>query len=96
MKNVYSIIKRPLFTEKGTSLKEAQNKVIIEVDPSANKLEIKKAVEEIFKVKVEKVSTIKVHGKWKSYGRFKGKTPGRKKAVLTLKEGEKLDFLEGA
>jgi large subunit ribosomal protein L23 len=94
--NLYSIIKKPLFTEKGTALKETQNKVVVEVDPGANKLEIKRAVEEIFKVKVEKVSTIKVHGKWKTYGKFKGKTPERKKAVLTLKEGEKLDFIEGA
>jgi large subunit ribosomal protein L23 len=95
MKNIYSIIKKPLLTEKGARLKEAENKVLLEVYPYANKLEIKKAVEEIFKVKVEKVSTIKAHGKMRSYGRFKGFRPDRKKAIITLKKGEKLDFIEG-
>jgi large subunit ribosomal protein L23 len=96
MKSVYQVIRRPLFTEKGSAMKEAENKVLVEVFPDANKLEIKKAVEEIFKVKVEKVSTVKMPGKWKSYGRFTGKRPDRKKAIITLKKGEKLDFIEGA
>jgi large subunit ribosomal protein L23 len=96
MKNVYDVIKRPLFTEKGSALKEAENKVLLEVARDANKIEIKKAVEELFKVKVEKVSTIKAHGKMKRYGKFTGKTSDRKKALITLKEGEKLDFIEGA
>lgn len=95
MKNVYSIIKRPLFTEKGANLKESENKVLVEVDPGANKLEIKKAIEELFKVKVQRVATIKMHGKWRTYGRFKGKRPDGKKALITLKKGEKLDFIEG-
>ena len=96
MKNVYDVVKRPLFTEKGSALKEAENKVLLEVARDANKIEIKKAVEELFKVKVEKVSTIKAHGKMKRYGKFTGKTSDRKKALITLKEGEKLDFIEGA
>jgi len=96
MKNVYDVIKRPLFTEKGSALKEAENKVLLEVARDANKIEIKKAVEDLFKVKVEKVSTIKAHGKMKRYGKFTGKTSDRKKALITLKEGEKLDFIEGA
>lgn len=95
MKNVFDVIKRPLFTEKGSALKEAENKVILEVAKDANKIEIKKAVEELFKVKVEKVSTIKAHGKMKRYGKYTGKTSDRKKALITLKEGEKLDFIEG-
>ncbi len=95
MKSVYSIIKKPLFTEKGNALKESENKILVEVERDSNKLEIKKAVEEIFKVKVEKVATVKVHGKWKRYGKFTGKRPDRKKAVITLKQGEKLDFIEG-
>ena len=95
MKSVYSIIKKPLFTEKGNALKESENKILVEVERDSNKLEIKKAVEEIFKVKVEKVATVKVHGKWKRYGKFIGKRPDRKKAVVTLKQGEKLDFIEG-
>jgi large subunit ribosomal protein L23 len=96
MKNIYSIIKRPLFTEKGGNLKEEQNKVLIEVSRDVNKIDIKKAIEEIFKVKVEKVATINTTGKWKRYGRSLGKRPDRKKAIITLKKGEKLDFVEGA
>lgn len=95
MKDIYSIIKRPLFTEKGATLKETENKILVEVDKYANKLEIKKAIEEIFKVKVEKVATINTHGKLKRYGRSIGRKPDRKKAVVTLKKGEKLDFIEG-
>lgn len=96
MKDLYSIIKRPLFTEKGAFIKEKENKVLIEVDREANKSEIKRAVEEIFKVKVEKVATINTTGKLKRYGRSIGRRPDRKKAIITLKEGEKLDFIEGA
>ncbi|MGB9716092.1 MAG: 50S ribosomal protein L23 [Thermodesulfovibrionales bacterium] len=95
MKNLYTIIKRPIFTEKGSQLKESENKVLVEVDKNANKIEIKKAIEEIFKVKVEKVSTINSKGKWKRFGRSIGKKPDRKKAIITLKKGEKLDFIEG-
>ena len=95
MKSVYSIIKKPLFTEKGAFLKESENKVLVEVDPDVNKLEIKQAVEEIFKVKVEKVSTVRLKGKMRGYGRFSGRRPDRKKAIITLKKGEKLDFIEG-
>ncbi|HSB30388.1 MAG TPA: 50S ribosomal protein L23 [Candidatus Sulfobium mesophilum] len=96
MNNVYTIIKKPLFTEKGSALKESENKLLVEVGKDANKLEIKKAIEEIFKVKVEKVATIKTHGKWKRYGKSIGKRSDRKKALITLKKGEKLDFIEGA
>lgn len=96
MKSIYQVIRKPLFTEKGTAMKEGSNKVLVDVDPSANKVEIKRAIEEIFKVKVEKVATINVRGKEKTYGRFKGLTSVRKKAVITLAEGQKLDFIEGA
>ena len=96
MKNLYTVIKKPLFTEKGSALKEAENKLLVEVSSEANKIEIKKAMEEIFKVKVEKVATIKSHGKWKRHGKSLGKRSDRKKALITLKKGEKLDFIEGA
>jgi large subunit ribosomal protein L23 len=96
MKSNYTVIKKPLFTEKGSMLKESENKVLVEVDTHANKLEIKRAIEEIFKVKVEKVATMKTEGKWKRYGKSLGKRPSRKKAIVTLKKGEKLDFIEGA
>lgn len=96
MKGLYSIIKRPLFTEKGDFIKEKENKVLVEVDRDANKGDIKRAIEEIFKVKVEKVATINTQGKLKRYGRSIGRRPNRKKAIITLKKGEKLDFIEGA
>jgi large subunit ribosomal protein L23 len=96
MKSIYETVKKPLFTEKGSSLKESENKILIEVGKNANKLEIKEAIEDIFKVKVDKVATIKVHGKWKRYGKSIGKRSDRKKALITLKKGEKLDFIEGA
>lgn len=96
MKNVYAIIKKPLFTEKGAHMKEAENKVLIEVDCGANKHDIKRAIEEIFKVKVDKVATVSARGKEVKYGRFTGRRPDRKKAVITLKKGQKLDFIEGA
>jgi large subunit ribosomal protein L23 len=92
---IYSIIKKPLFTEKGAHLKETEGKVLVEVSKDANKLQIKKAIEEIFKVKVEKVATVNVRGKIKTYGRSKGRRPDTKKAIITLKKGEKLDFIEG-
>jgi len=95
MKNIYAVIKKPLFTEKGGNLKESQNKVLVEVSRDATKIDIRKSIEEIFKVKVDKVATIRVSGKWKRYGRSVGKRPDRKKAIITLKKGEKLDFIEG-
>ena len=95
MKSVYEVIKRPLFTEKGAMLKESQNQLLFEVFPTANKAEIKRAVEEIFKVKVDKVATLSVRGKIKAMGRFKGKRADWKKAIVTLKKGQNLDLIEG-
>ena len=94
-KNPYDILIRPIITEKTTSLREQGNKVCFFVDPDANRIEVKKAVEEALKVKVEKVNIISVHGKIKRFGRFEGKKPDRKKAIVTLKEGEKLELFEG-
>jgi len=96
MKSIYDVIKRPIFTEKGMDIKERENKILIEVNIKANKHEIKEAVQEIFKVKVEKVATVRTDGKMKKLGRSIGKLPDRKKAIITLKKGEKLDFVEGA
>jgi large subunit ribosomal protein L23 len=95
MRDLYGIILSPLLTEKSTKLKETENKVLVRVAKNANKIEIKKAVEEIFKVKVDSVRTINCRGKKKRYGRYEGKRPDWKKAVLILKEGEKLEFIEG-
>ena len=94
MKNTYDVIKGPLLTEKGTKLKDAHNKVVFEVGRAANKIEIKKAFEDIFNVKVLKVSTINQLGKKKRLGLKQGKRSDWKKAIVTLKPGEKLEFLE--
>lgn len=95
MMTIYDVIKKPLFTEKGMEIKERENKILVEVNTGANKHEIKKAMEDIFKVKVEKVATVKIIGKIKRMGKSVGRRPDRKKAIITLKKGEKLDFIEG-
>ena len=95
MNTIYQVIKGPMLTEKGTLLKETENKVVFKVATTANKIEIKKAVEDIFKVKVDRVSTMNYKGKTKRLGRFEGKRPDWKKAIVTLKKGEKLDVIEG-
>lgn len=96
MKNIYGVIKRPILTEKTTLQKEEANKITFEVDRRANKIEIKQAVEKIFKVKVVDVHTMVVRGKVKRMGRFTGKRPDWKKVIITLKPGEQIPFLEGA
>ena len=95
MKHTYDVLQGPLLTEKGTLLKETENKVLFKVSKNANKIEIKKAVEEILKVKVERVATMNYKGKKKRMGRHEGKRADWKKAIVTLKEGEKLEFIEG-
>jgi large subunit ribosomal protein L23 len=95
MKHIYDVLLGPMLTEKGTLLKEKENKVLFKVATEANKIEIKKAVEETFKVKVDNVATINCRGKIKRMGRYEGKRPDWKKAIITLKEGEKLDVIEG-
>jgi len=96
MKSIYDVIKRPLLTEKSTTQKEVANKITFEVDRRANKIEIKQAVEKIFKVKVINVHTMLVRGKLKRFKNIMGKRSDWKKAVVTLKAGEKVPFLEGA
>jgi large subunit ribosomal protein L23 len=95
MKTPYDILLGPLLTEKGAMLKEKENTVLLKVARSANKIEIKKAVEEVLKVKVDRVATMNYKGKKKRMGRYEGRRPDWKKAMVTLKEGEKLDFIEG-
>jgi large subunit ribosomal protein L23 len=96
MKQPHQIIRRPLVTEKSTQQKEANNQYAFEVDPKANKIEIQSAVERLFKVKVSQVRTLGVLGKMKRLGRRYGKRPDWKKAIVTLKEGDRIDFFEGA
>jgi len=95
MENPHAIIRRPLITEKSTAQKEASNKLAFEVDRRANKIEIKNAVEKIFKVQVVDVHTINYLGKRKRLGRFAGRKPHWKKAIVTLKPGQKVEFFEG-
>jgi len=95
VKNIYEVIKRPVLTEKTTLQKELSNQVTFEVDRRANKIEIKEAVERIFKVKVIDVQSMVVRGKTKRVGRFSGKRSDWKKAIVTLKPGEQVPFLEG-
>ena len=92
MKSSYEIVKSPLITEKNTLMQE-DNKYVFIVDKNANKIEIKKAVEDIFNVHVVKVNTSKIKGKLKRVRFQVGMTPERKKAIVTLKEGEKIEFL---
>jgi large subunit ribosomal protein L23 len=89
------VIKRPLITEKATLLKGTANAVLFAVDTRANKKEIRQAVERMFKVGVVDVRTMTVAGKVKRRGRTLGLRPGWKKAVVTLKEGDKIEFFEG-
>jgi len=96
MKETYRIIRRPLITEKSTHQKEANRQYTFEVDRGANKIEIQSAVERLFKVKVLQVQTCNVLGKVKRLGRRYGKRPDWKKAIVTLKEGDRIDFFEGA
>lgn len=95
MKPTHQIIKGPIITEKTHGLKEAANKVTLKVDVKANKVEIRKAVEEAFKVKVLAVNTIRMKGKKKRLGRTEGTRPDWKKAIVTLAPGEKLKGFEG-
>jgi len=90
------IIRRPLVTEKATRLQEKVNQYVFEVDPSAGKIQIKQAVEERFKVHVESVRTIKIPGKVKRMGRFSGRRPDRKKAIISLAKDEKIELFENA
>ena len=93
MKNPNTIIKEVLLTEKGTRLTEKENKYIFRVDPSANRIEIKQAVELLFKVKVDKVNVMNRHGKKKRMRTMRyGRTASWKRAVVTLKAGDKIDL----
>jgi len=95
MEEPHKIIRRPLITEKSTIQKEMNNQLAFEVDRRANKIEIKKAVERIFKVQVEDVRTQNYQGKIKRLGRNTGRRRHWKKAIVTLKPGQKIEFFEG-
>lgn len=92
----HRLIRRPLITEKATKLKEASNTICFEVDPAANKIEIAKAVQALFGVKVADVRVANREGKRKRMGRFVGRRKNWKKAYVRLAPGEKsIEFFEG-
>jgi large subunit ribosomal protein L23 len=94
--NLHAVLVQPLLTEKITALRERTNTVGFVVHPDANRVQIKRAVEALLKVKVEKVNVMNVRGKMKRLGRFSGKQSDWKKAFVTLKKDEKLELYESA
>ena len=94
--NEYDVIVRPVITEKSSLLKETGNQYVFEVSRGANKIEIRKAVEKLFKVKVVSVSVVNLEGKKKRVGRFSGKQPDWKKAYVKLSPKDKITIFEGA
>ena len=93
--NPYEIIRGPVITEKGSIQKELNNQLTFEVDRRANRVEIRHAVEKVFNVRVEKVRTMQIKGKVKRLGRSMGKRRSWKKAIVTLAEGQNIEFFEG-
>jgi large subunit ribosomal protein L23 len=94
MRSVYDVIKRPIISEKSTALAEVGGRYAFEVAAQANKTEIKDAVQRLFNVKVRAVRTMVVHGKLKRTARSMVKKPNWKKAIVTLGEGQKIDFFQ--
>lgn len=94
MRNPHDVLVKPLVSEKSIGLME-QNKYSFEVNGEANKIEIKHAVQSLFKVTVVNVTTMTVRGKMKRQGKYIGKRPDRKKAIVTLKAGDKIEVFEG-
>ncbi len=95
MNDIYSIIKSPVITEKATMATEDANRFVFWVDLKANKGQIKEAMQKVFNVTVLSVNTHRVPGKLKRMGKNAGMTSVRKKAYVTLKEGDKLEMFEG-
>jgi large subunit ribosomal protein L23 len=94
--NEYDVVIRPIVTEKSSLVKDASNQYVFEVHRDANKIEIKKAVEKLFKVKVLSVRVANMEGKEKRLGRNAGKKPDWKKAVVKLNPKDKITIFEGA
>ncbi len=94
MKDARQVVKRALITEKGSVLREQANQYSFEVDAGANKIEIKRAVETIFKVKVTEVRTQMMHGKIKRLGRSAGRRPDWKRALVTLAADQTIELFD--
>jgi large subunit ribosomal protein L23 len=93
MKDEYTIVNYPILSEKGTRLSETGNKYVFRVSRRANKIEIKRAIEKLYKVRVKDVNTMNVRGKGKRMGMAVGKRADWKKAIVSLEEGESLSFV---
>lgn len=91
---IFSVIKKPIISEKSTALAEVANRYVFKVDQSASKTEIKQAIEQLFKVKVKAVNTMLMHGKNKRVGRFEVKRSNWKKAIITLQAGQKIELFQ--
>ena len=90
---IYEVIKRPIVTEKGVAKKDSERTLCFEVAPAANKTLVKAAVEQLFKVKVLHVNTLNVRGKARRERTVQfGRTPAWKKAIVTLKAGDKIEL----
>ena len=96
MKDPRTVLLRPLMTEKSMRQKDEFNTVTFQVATDANKVEIRQAVEKVFNVKVSSVKTQAREGKWKRMGRFEGRRPRWKKAMVSLAPGHKIELVEGA
>ncbi|MFN7684941.1 MAG: 50S ribosomal protein L23 [Oligoflexia bacterium] len=96
MRSVYEVIKRPIISEKSTAQMEVANRYAFEVAAQASKPEIKDAVQRLFNVRVKDVRTMVMHGKLKRLGRFENKRSNWKKALVTLADGQKIDFFQAA
>jgi large subunit ribosomal protein L23 len=94
--NQYDIIRRPIVTEKSSLMKDNENQYVFEVATTANKIEIAKAVEQLFKVKVMSVRVMNIEGKKRRLGKSSGKRPDWRKAVVKLSPKDKISFFEGA
>lgn len=92
MAHITDVLKKPVLTEKSLLLQQTENKYTFDVDLSANKIDVKKAVELMFDVKVESVNMMNVKAKTKRMGRYVGKTNKRKKAIVKLKEGYEINL----
>jgi large subunit ribosomal protein L23 len=96
MRGPHDVIRAPLISEKGSLLAESTQQVLFKVRPDANKIEVRKAIEALFKVKVVKIRMARYLGKIRRVGKSMGRRPQWKKAYVTLKEGDKIDFFGGA
>jgi len=93
---IYDVIKKPLVTEKTTNLIQNYNQYVFYVHQKANKIQVKEAIEKLFKVKVEKINVIKLRGKTRRRGLTSGRTSDKKKVIVKLKKGDKINIFEGA